>query len=139
MISGFASPDGAAGRVFRNVASGKIRLVTSPAIENEYIEKAFGRSVARLFQRRGAGIQNYPNSLAEVRRLAELVCPEGEPPPCRDESDRKYLHCALAGQVDYLVTQDSDLLVLEQIAGIPIVRPATFLALAEEAGWLLDP
>jgi len=59
--------------------------------------------------------------------LTERVSPTGEPPPCRDERDRKYLHCAEFGAVDYLVTYDRDLLDLDNVGGIPIVTPAELL------------
>ena len=138
IIAALAAPGSASGRVMRNVARGRLRVVTSLPIQREYVEQVFARWVARIFYRRGAQASDFLDALGRLFS-GELVFPEGAPPLCRDESDRKYLHCALAGQVDYLITQDNDLLVLEQIAGIPIMRPATFLALAEEAGWLLDP
>ncbi len=51
----------------------------------------------------------------------------------------RYLHCAQAGQVDYLVTRDLDLLEIGSIDGIPILDPPAFLAAAMRAGWDLDP
>ena len=59
--------------------------------------------------------------------LAESVSPEGDAPPCRDERDRKYLHCAATASVDYLVTYDRDMLDLVHIERIPIVTPGDFL------------
>lgn len=139
MISGVASPGGAPARILRNVLVGRLKAVISPAIEREYVEKAFKRSVALLLTRHGVRIQDYLNVVAEVRIRAEMLYPTGEPPPCRDESDRKYLHCALFGRVDYLITRDHDLLTLSALASIPIVEPAQFLAVAERAGWMLEP
>ena len=103
------------------------------------MEQALARWVARLFYRYPAHTLVHLNSLAGLFLAAAIVVPTGEPPPCSDESDRKYLHCAVTARVDYLVSQDCDLLDIEQIAAVPIVRPATFLALAERAGWVLDP
>jgi putative PIN family toxin of toxin-antitoxin system len=42
---------------------------------------------------------------------------------CRDEDDNKFLEIAVSGNADFLVTYDSDLLVLHPIRGIPILAP----------------
>lgn len=60
--------------------------------------------------------------------------PTGEPPPCRDEGDRIYLHCAAAAEVDYLVTYDEDLLALGAIQGIPIIPPDELLRRLVDTG-----
>ena len=48
---------------------------------------------------------------------------------CRDPDDDQILATAVAARADCLVTGDTDLLVLDRYAGIPIVRPADFWAL----------
>lgn len=45
----------------------------------------------------------------------------------RDIKDDKFLDCAVAGMVDYLVTGDKDLLVLKEQVPVEIVTPAIFL------------
>ena len=62
------------------------------------------------------------------------VIVEGEAPHCRDEKDRKHLHCALAGEADYLITRDKDLLTLEKIGSCAILVPEAFLAVVVEPG-----
>lgn len=47
---------------------------------------------------------------------------------CRDPRDDKFLHVALNGEADTLVTGDADLLVLHPFHGIEILSPADFLA-----------
>jgi uncharacterized protein len=44
----------------------------------------------------------------------------------RDPNDDKFLECAVAGDADYLVSGDDDLLVLGAVQGIPIVDVPTF-------------
>jgi putative PIN family toxin of toxin-antitoxin system len=46
----------------------------------------------------------------------------------RDPSDEKFLATAVSGQVDWLVSGDADLLVLDEIEGIPIIPPWEFLS-----------
>jgi uncharacterized protein len=48
-------------------------------------------------------------------------------PPCRDPYDETFLHLALVGQANYLVTGDRDLLSLADVFGCPIVTATHFL------------
>jgi putative PIN family toxin of toxin-antitoxin system len=139
LISGFQSLTGATGRLLRNIGSGRLRLVVSSDIRYEYIEKAQGRRVKALFARHGVGPEEYLAALSEVLDDAEVVHPQGAAPPCRDEDDRKYLHCAVAGRVDCLITLDNDLLDLGDVGGIPIIRPGQLLTLLRESGPEPDP
>jgi predicted nucleic acid-binding protein len=74
------------------------------------------------------GEQRFLADVADLRLLAEVVRPTGEPPECRDPRDRIYLHCAVFARVDYLVSADDDLLSMAVIEGIPIVSAADCLA-----------
>ena len=49
-------------------------------------------------------------------------------PPCRDPYDEPFLHLALFGQAEYLVTGDRDLLSLANVFDCPIVTATHFLA-----------
>jgi putative PIN family toxin of toxin-antitoxin system len=46
---------------------------------------------------------------------------------CRDPKDDKFLEIAANGAATYLITGDSDLLVLHPFRGIPILTPDTLL------------
>jgi uncharacterized protein len=50
-----------------------------------------------------------------------------EIPICRDPFDEAFLHLAIVGQADYLVTGDRDLLVIADVFDRPIVTSAQFL------------
>lgn len=139
MISGIASPSGASGRIVRNIASGRLQLVVSPDIVNEYFTIAQRSSVIRLFVRHGVSVTEYLDVLQELCAAAEVVIPEGDPPACRDESDRKYLHCAVSSQVDFLVSRDDDLLHLERVESIPILDPSALLTELRRLNEVLDP
>ena len=62
-----------------------------------------------------------------VRLRGELVIPPHPGTICRDPKDDKFLAAALAGQADYIISGDADLLVLGRFQGIPILTPAEFL------------
>jgi len=49
-------------------------------------------------------------------------------PPCRDASDNKFLALVQVCQADVLVSSDDDLLVMNPWRGVPVLRPAEFLA-----------
>lgn len=65
--------------------------------------------------------------LADILPYAEtFLLPEAVPdlPQCRDTDDQVFLMLARAAQVDYLVTGDPDLLVLQAAFAPPIITPA---------------
>lgn len=46
-----------------------------------------------------------------------------------DEGDNRVLECAVAGEVDYIISGDKHLLNLSNIGNIKILRPSQFLSL----------
>lgn len=46
-----------------------------------------------------------------------------------DETDNRYLECAVAGKVHYIISGDEHLLVLGEYQGIIILSPAAFVAM----------
>ena len=65
---------------------------------------------------------------------AVVVEPQDVPAICRDPDDDKFLACAVAARADYVVTEDKDLLVLENCGDIRICQPAEFVVLLQEKG-----
>jgi predicted nucleic acid-binding protein len=68
--------------------------------------------------------------IREGRREPALYSPGSEPPPlpapvCRDPDDDAVL--ALAADVDFIVSGDNDLLVLQTFEGIPVLSPVDAL------------
>lgn len=49
---------------------------------------------------------------------------------CRDPKDDKFLHVAVNGEAEAIITGDADLLALHPFHGVEIVTPADFLARA---------
>jgi putative PIN family toxin of toxin-antitoxin system len=121
------SPGGANGCLLRNIAAGLIDHVVSDEIEAEYFHTLERPALLRLIERKGASIDECETILTAFCTSSERVRPIGEAPVCRDEHDRKYLHCAVTARSDYLVTHDPDLLVLGTVEGIPVVTPGRLL------------
>ncbi|MEW6716554.1 MAG: putative toxin-antitoxin system toxin component, PIN family [Chloroflexota bacterium] len=63
-----------------------------------------------------------------IRLRGELVIPKQLVSACRDPQDDKFLTAALTGRADCIVSGDADLLDMQAFEGIPILRPAEFLA-----------
>ena len=134
MAAGIASRSGASARILRNILAAHLDLVTSDAIEAEYFDTPSKKGIVELLARHNLRPEFYRLELDALCLIGELVSPTGEPPPCRDEGDRKYLHCAQFAAVNYLITYDRDLLDLDPIGQIPIITPGEFLRQAEAAG-----
>ena len=50
---------------------------------------------------------------------------------CRDPKDNIVLECAIAGEADFIVTGDNDLLCLNSYRSIRIITPAHFLKILQ--------
>ena len=72
--------------------------------------------------------------LSDYLPLCESVRVPDPPPPtpsCRDPFDLQFLELAVAGEADYLVTGDHDLLSLSSELPCPIVTASNFLGRLE--------
>lgn len=65
-------------------------------------------------------------------RLSEIVRPKTIKKVCRDPFDDYILAAASEGEVDYLVTDDKDLLILKDYKNIKIVDMSTFRRILSE-------
>ncbi len=63
----------------------------------------------------------------------ELVQPKLSVIACRDPKDDKFLEVAIAGEANVIVSGDEDLLTLGLYSDIPIMTPARFLGLLDQA------
>jgi uncharacterized protein len=75
---------------------------------------------------------NHTDAMADervffLREVAQIVSPVAvASDACRDPDDLLVLGTVLAGQADYLVTGDKDLLDLAEFSGSPILSPRQF-------------
>lgn len=75
--------------------------------------------------------QEQQELLADYLPYAEVVRIPQSPPPvpfCRDRLDMPFLHLAVAGRADALVTGDADLLTLDRVGRCPIMTPEAFVS-----------
>lgn len=128
-VSALISGKGNPGQIIRKWLSGEFEVLLSPAILDEVLRVTGYSRVQKKYR------QVKDNRLEFV----ELLSKQGiviEPPNTLnvvkdDESDNRYIECAVAGGAQYLVTGDEHLLALAEYQGIAILSPAAFMLLPE--------
>ena len=108
--------------IFDAFLVGKIYFLIDNSILNEYIEIIEKRSDVEVAQNVGELLVNSPNVVrVEVTTQWLLIT--------QDLDDNKFVDCAIAGQADYIVTNDNHFNVLKKIPFPPItvVSINTFL------------
>jgi len=110
----------------------KFSLITAQNLFDEIIE-VFGRD--EIYKKYNINQREIQQLLKGIKLNAVFITPfdvSDLPVQSRDPKDNKLLTCALGGKVDYLVTGDSDLLVLNgdpALGKLKIVSTKEFLNL----------
>ena len=107
-------------------------LVLSPAIVEEIIDVLYRPSLRLRFPQ----MADPPRLqlVLSALELAEIVEPETRFQVCRDPGDDKFLDCAVQAEASYVVSEDRDLLDMQQFRGIRMVSVAEFVALLAPDG-----
>lgn len=109
----------------------RYQMVISPEIIREVLDVLHRSSL------RGRFPQIDDRALARALSAlagAEIVLPPEEVRVCRDPNDDKFFACAVAGQADYIVSEDKDILDVGEYQGIRTVSATEFIRLVEERG-----
>ena len=111
---------GVPGRILEAWRDGRVTLVVSPAVLDEY------HRVGALLATQYEGVELRP-LLALLAVHAEVVQPPALPTPvCDDPDDDKFLACALAGGAPVVVSGDKGLRRVSGWQGIQVMAPRTF-------------
>lgn len=125
LVSALIQRQGTTGAVLRALRDGRFTVIyTSPILE-EVID-VLGRP--QIYKKYHIEPEDIRALIDLVRLRGELVVINRRVKICRDPEDDKFLDAALAGEVDFVVSGDFDLIELSPFEGIPILRPAAFLA-----------
>jgi uncharacterized protein len=125
LVSALIRRQGTTGDVLRALRDGRFAIVFSVDLLVELVD-VLGRDPFRSKYHIEPGDVAVLINLIRLR--GELVAPQRSVTACRDPKDDKFLDAALAGEADCVVSGDADLLDLTPFDGIPILRPAEFLA-----------
>jgi len=125
IMGGLINPSKASGRIIRIWLEGKVDVVVSPALLEEYLHifnrMQFGpkEAVARR--------QEAMQKLLCHKNVA-LVQPEFRLEAVKeDPSDNRLIECAVSGRADFIISQDRHLLAIGEYSGIKILRAQAFL------------
>ena len=124
-VSTLIRKQGTTGEVLSALRDRRFTAITTTDILVEIID-VLGRSVFRT--KYHIEPDDISALLNLVRLRGELVAPASKVTACRDPKDDKFLEAAIAGQADCIVSGDVHLLEISEFEGIPILRPAEFLA-----------
>ena len=123
IVSAFPSPDGVPATIVRFGLAGTFEFVTSEHILRG-VERAWNKP---YFREKYSDIEARV-ALRTLRQRTIIVEPSRVAIGVADDlEDDLVLGTAIAGQADYLVTGDRNLLKLEKYLGIEIVPPQEFL------------
>ena len=115
--------------LLEHVRAGTVSMVSSPPLLAELADVIGRAKFDAILTRTNTSRER---SLAEVRRLAEVIEPPPLPRPvCRDPDDDEVLALAIAAKVELIVSGDNDLLSMKSFEGIPILSPAEAVGLIE--------
>jgi uncharacterized protein len=134
MVSAILAPKGTPAKILKLALDGEFEFILSPLLVQEIEAVMRYPKIVKLMKERGVSFAETDDVLEKMRRVAidvpgELalnVVPD-------DPKDDMVLACAMEGRADFIVTGDSHLTDLKTFQGIPIVAPATFLALIATA------
>ena len=108
-------------------AAGDLLLITSAGLLDELRGVLTRGHLATRLDRHQSSTEK---AVALYANLAQILEPSTLPlPVSRDPDDDAVLALAAAARADFIVSGDSDLLVLSTFASIPIVTPARALGL----------
>jgi len=126
VVSRYLSSTGSPAEIMRRWEMRAFEVVVSPPILAEY-----DRVLRYSHIRRVHGLDD-PAIATVVRRLrtsATVVEPVERLTVVHDESDNRFLECAIEGEADLIVSSDRHLLSVGEYQGIRVLSPAAFVAL----------
>ena len=131
LIRALIKPQGTVGPVLTRLRNGDYTLLYAELLLDELVAKL---ALPRIRDKYHLTDDDVETVLALILLRGESVVPQRRITACRDPKDNIVLEVAVAGEADYIVTGDNDLLVLHPFEGIPIVGPAKFLKALETIG-----
>jgi putative PIN family toxin of toxin-antitoxin system len=125
LIRAYIKPEGTVGPVLHRLRLGDYVLICSIPLFDELLAKL---ALPRIRVKYSVTDEDL-EALTDLITLRALwVTPIRQVQVCRDPDDDMVIEAALAGQANYVVTGDKDLLTLGQFEGIRFVPAHAFLA-----------
>jgi len=125
-VRALINPHGKWGRILFEL-SDRYAIVLSPDIIKEVLSVLYRAALRERFPEMAE-----PGRLERVLGIleeAEVVEPSEQLSVCRDPKDNKFFKCALAGEADYIVSEDEDILAVGHYWGVKTIMAEEFIAL----------
>ncbi len=120
---------GASYRIIKQIEEGKIVLILSPQIINEFAEVLEYEEIQEKIIHKNLEMRM---TVAKIKELAIIAYPSEKIEVVKeDPDDNEIIECAIEGKVNYIISQDKHLLNLKSYRGIPIITPEEFLSKEE--------
>ena len=131
LVRALINPHSPCGRILLGDLAPTYTLLLSPDIVEEILDVLSRPALRQRFPQ----MASPPHIQAILRVLedAEVIEPRMRVHVCRDPNDDKFLECALAGGASYIVSEDRDLLDMEEFQKVKIVDAAQFCELLASA------
>jgi len=94
-------------------------------VSDDILQEVFFVMARPKFNVSRSQISHFIGSIEEIAR--PVTCLGTIQGICRDSDDDKILECAVSGNVDFIVSGDSDLLSLKIFRGIPIMTASEYI------------
>ena len=128
LVRAAITPLGAVAPVILRLRNGKFTLLYSQALLNELIKVLEYPHIQRKYDIDAEAIQNFVGVLVQY---GERVEPNRTVNICRDPDDNHVIEIALAGNAEYVVSNDQDLLVLKEYETVRFVTVGEFLQILD--------
>jgi putative PIN family toxin of toxin-antitoxin system len=110
--------------------SERFRHITSPLLNAEIFDVLERPALRERIERSSKHLAI--EWVTERLDRAEIVEPDRIERVCRDPNDDKLFACAAAGAVDYIVSDDNDVLAVGEYAGARTITTLAFLQVLDE-------
>ncbi len=116
---------GASDRLISKIEAKEIQLILSEEILKEYAEVLDYEEIKDKIKDKNLVMKH---SIAKILSISDIIITDIKLHIIKDDpDDNKILECAKSGNVDYIITNDNDLLRLVTFEKIPILTPEQFL------------
>ena len=121
LVSGIFFPRGNEAQILGYAIEGRATLLASLDTLEE-LREVLARSKFNLTQPEALALFQTVLSICEI-----ILNPGKAEAKCRDPDDQKFIDCAVAGNADYLISGDPDLLVMERVGRTQILTGSRFV------------
>ncbi len=116
IIAGRWKRNSSSNRIIDWVIEGKLKAVYTTETKNENL----------YILEKVKAPKDYIDRILKFYRVSKKVYSKRKITACPDKADNRFLEAAVAGNADYIITSDRDLLDMKEFERIRILKPGVF-------------